>query len=98
MVEDGLVEEFARLRSLPRPLSREATQALGYCEAVAHLDGRLSKAEMVAQLQTRTRQFAKRQITWFRQFPIHRVLTRELTFSPSGLTISLWDGPYSTQR
>jgi tRNA dimethylallyltransferase len=66
MFEAGLLAEVRRLLSAPRPLGRTARQALGYQEAIDHLQGRASLAETVANIQTRTRQFAKRQHTWFR--------------------------------
>jgi len=66
MFDHGLVEEVVRLREADRPLSRTARQALGYRETIEHLDGRLSLADAIDLIQTRTRQFAKRQHTWFR--------------------------------
>ncbi len=87
MFEAGLVEEVRALRRQPRPLSREAAQALGYKEVFAHLDGRATLEETVALVQTRTRQFAKRQVTWFRHLPGCRPATRELTFRLWGLTM-----------
>ena len=66
MFEEGLLDEVARLLAAPQPLSRTARQALGYQEAIDHLEGRLSLAETIERIQTRTRQFAKRQHTWFR--------------------------------
>jgi tRNA dimethylallyltransferase len=81
MVAGGLVEEVVRLRSLARPLSREAAQALGYKEVFAHLAGKATLAEAVRELQTRTRNFAKRQLTWFRHMPGLRMAGRELTFA-----------------
>jgi tRNA dimethylallyltransferase len=54
---------------LPRPLSREARQALGYREILAYLEGTgPGWEETVVAIQTHTRQFAKRQLTWFRHF------------------------------
>ena len=79
MFADGLVEEVRALRALARPLSREAGQALGYREVLAHLDGAVSLAETVALVQTHSRQFAKRQITWFRHLPNCRPGTAQLT-------------------
>jgi tRNA dimethylallyltransferase len=61
-----LLEEVRRLLAAPLPLSRTARQALGYQEAIDHLQGRCSLEETVIRIQTRTRQFAKRQHTWFR--------------------------------
>jgi len=76
----GLVEEVRRLRALDRPLSREAAQALGYKEVFALLEGRATMQETVVQVQTRSRNFAKRQITWFRHLPGCRPATKELTW------------------
>jgi tRNA dimethylallyltransferase len=87
MFDEGLVEEVRRLRGLPRPVSREAAQALGYKEVFDHLDGRADLEQTIARIQLRSRNFAKRQITWFRHLPECRPLTRELTFSLWGLTI-----------
>jgi tRNA dimethylallyltransferase len=82
MFEAGLVDEVRKLCSLPRPLSREASQALGYKEVFAYLDGRATLEGTIAQVQTRTRNFAKRQITWFRHLsgchPASKELTRTL--------------------
>jgi tRNA dimethylallyltransferase len=67
MFADGLVEEVRALQSGPRPLSSVAAQGVGYREVIDRLEGRLtSDEELVARMQARTRQFAKRQATWFR--------------------------------
>ncbi len=87
MVAAGLEEEVRRLRQLPRPLSREATQALGYKEMLAYLEGQASWAETITRIQTRSRNFAKRQVTWFRHLPECRPATEQLTFALWGLTM-----------
>jgi tRNA dimethylallyltransferase len=87
MIADGLVEEVRALLHLPRPLSREAAQALGYKEILAHLAGRSRLDEAIGLIQTRSRRFAKRQLTWFRHLPEGRPVSRELTFSAWDLTI-----------
>jgi tRNA dimethylallyltransferase len=67
MVRDGLVDEVRALQAGPRPLSATAAQAVGYREALDRLAGRVASDDaMVALIQTRTKQFAKRQLTWFR--------------------------------
>jgi tRNA dimethylallyltransferase len=66
MVADGLIEEVRGLLAGPQPLSHTARQALGYKEVIAHLEEGVPLAETIALIQTRTRQFAKRQHTWFR--------------------------------
>ena len=87
MMVAGLVEEVLALRKLPQPVSREATQALGYKEIFAYLDGRCSLAEATLEIQTRSRNFAKRQLTWFRRLAECRPITPELTFAAWGLTM-----------
>lgn len=69
MMENGWLDEAKRLQALPRPLSKEARQALGYKELFAHLAGEASWSDTVTTIRTRTRQFAKRQLTWFRALP-----------------------------
>jgi tRNA dimethylallyltransferase len=88
MLAAGLVEEVRACRQLPRPLSREAAQALGYKEILAYLDGRATLSEAATHIQTRSRNFAKRQITWFRHLPECRPITPELTFAAWGLTMN----------
>jgi tRNA dimethylallyltransferase len=87
MIEQGLVEEVRALRQLPQPPSRAAAQALGYKEMFDHLDGRAGLDETIRHIQTRSRQFAKRQLTWLRQLREAQPATEELTFRLLGLTM-----------
>ncbi|MCS6977397.1 MAG: tRNA (adenosine(37)-N6)-dimethylallyltransferase MiaA [Gemmatales bacterium] len=66
MMEAGLLDEVRALAASPKPLSREARQALGYKELLDHLAGNISLTDAVDRIKTRSRQFAKRQLTWFR--------------------------------
>jgi len=65
---------------LPNQMSKEASQALGYREIGELLDGRRSLADTIVEVQLRTRQFAKRQLTWFRSLPGCRFANAKLTF------------------
>lgn len=69
MVAAGLVDEVAALRTLPEGLGRTASQGLGYKEILEYLAGRISLEDSIELIQTRSRQFAKRQHTWFRNLP-----------------------------
>ena len=64
MYADGLLDEAALLTALD--LSSTARQAIGYAEAMACLAGEYTQAEAVERTVIRTRQLAKRQMTWFR--------------------------------
>jgi tRNA dimethylallyltransferase len=66
MFERGLVAEVERLLAAGLPPGRTARQALGYREVLDHLENGVPLSETIELIQTRTRQFAKRQHTWFR--------------------------------
>jgi len=50
----------------PKPLSKNARQAVGYREVIEHIEDRRGLSETIALVQQHTRQLAKRQSTWFR--------------------------------
>jgi len=66
MFSAGLLEEVRALRETYPVWSITATKAIGYEEACAILDGKLSHEAAREQIIIRTRQLAKRQETWFR--------------------------------
>jgi tRNA dimethylallyltransferase len=66
MYKQGLLAEAEALRAQFDQLSETARQAIGYAEAWAVLDGRMTQAEAIIITARRTRQLAKRQMTWFR--------------------------------
>ena len=67
MFQLGLVEETQRLLDLGLRENRTALQAIGYRQVTDHLDGKCSLPDTVAMVKQRTRQLAKRQMTWFRR-------------------------------
>jgi len=74
MFAAGLVDETRALLSLGLQQNRNAMQALGYRQVVAHLAGERGLAETIALVKTKTWQFARRQGTWFRsQLSVERV-------------------------
>lgn len=67
MFAAGWIDEVRLLRQRGMLLGRTASQALGYQEIQAWLDDEQTDlGSLIAAIQTRTRQFAKRQHTWFR--------------------------------
>jgi tRNA dimethylallyltransferase len=83
MVDGGLVAEVEALAARPGGLSRTARQALGYREVLEHLDGVVSLDEAVKTIVARTRQFARRQVRWFRRDP--RIVWRDGRIAPDEL-------------
>lgn len=65
MFAAGLVAEVRGLVTAGG-LGRNAAQAVGYREVLMHLAGEIDLATTISMVKTRTRQFAKRQGTWFR--------------------------------
>jgi tRNA dimethylallyltransferase len=69
MVQSGLVEEVRALAARPAGLSRTARQALGYREILAHVEDGAPLADCLEEARRHTRQFARRQASWFRRDP-----------------------------
>lgn len=68
MFAAGLIEE-TRTALAAGGIGPTAGHATGYAEAIGVIEGRLSLAEAIDRTQARTRQLAKRQLTWLRSFP-----------------------------
>lgn len=66
MFADGLVDEVRGLLAKYGTLSRTASQAVGYREVLEHLQAGVALSETIEKVKARTRQFARRQETWFR--------------------------------
>ena len=66
MFAAGLVEETRALRARFPNWSATAAQAIGYAEALTHLQNGVTVQQAMAQTMQRTRQLARRQMTWFR--------------------------------
>ena len=66
MFKAGLVAETCSLRSALEG-NAVARQALGYRQVVEHLQGERDLPDTVTRVKSRTWQFARRQMTWFRK-------------------------------
>ncbi len=66
MIDDGLIGEVKRLLDQGCPRNANALSTVGYKEMVAYLDGKLGLDEAIKLAQKNTRNYAKRQLTWFR--------------------------------
>ena len=69
MVEAGLLDEVRSLLQSGLPRDATALQAIGYKELLRVLDGTATEAEAIAEVKLRSRQYAKRQLTWLRRNP-----------------------------
>jgi tRNA dimethylallyltransferase len=72
MFQRGLVEETKQLLEAGLAKNRTASQALGYRQVREYLEGVRSLSQTIELVKIRTRQYAKRQMTWFRrQLSVH---------------------------
>jgi tRNA dimethylallyltransferase len=69
MVERGLLAEVERLDAAGLRRGRTAPRALGYAQFLKVLDGEADVAQAAEETIVATRQFARRQLTWFRADP-----------------------------
>ena len=67
MVGEGLLEEVRQLLASGLPREATALQASGYKEFLGVAEGRISQEEAIADVKLRSRQYAKRQLTWLRR-------------------------------
>ena len=69
MWEGGLTAEVRGLLQAGYSPDLRPLQAIGYRQVLAVLGGRLDEATALAEMQRATRNYAKRQVTWFRREP-----------------------------
>jgi tRNA dimethylallyltransferase len=69
MFQAGLVKETQGLRKAGVSPQAKSLQSLGYRQALGVLSGAITVDAAVTECQTKTRQYAKRQVTWFRREP-----------------------------
>ena len=67
MLEQGAISEVESLVAKEYPDDSPIMKALGVPEIALFLKGEMSREEMIIAAQTRTRNYAKRQLTWFRK-------------------------------
>lgn len=81
---EGIFDGMAReARALTRGTT--ALKTLGYPQALDYLDGRTTRAEAIAQITTLTRQYAKRQRTWFNRYSGVLEITDYSAYPPTRL-------------
>lgn len=67
MMEKGLLEECIKLKEMGYTSDMQSMQGIGYKEILYYLEGKLSLEEAVNMIKQGSRNYAKRQLTWFRR-------------------------------
>ena len=81
MIDNGFLDEVQQLAKRFLPISHTAAQALGYKELFEYLDKKMSLHMTVETIKQNTRQFAKRQMTWFRSLEECQFISLQLKMS-----------------
>jgi tRNA dimethylallyltransferase len=66
MINSGLVEEVKKLLDMGYNKNLKSFKTVGYKEPIEFIEGKISYDEMISLIQQYTRNYAKRQLTWFR--------------------------------
>lgn len=69
MLKNGLIEECIKLREMGYNSLMQSMQGIGYKEVFYYLDNKISYEEAVEMIKQGSRNYAKRQLTWFRRDP-----------------------------
>lgn len=69
MIAQGLVNEVTMLLASGIPANCQAMQGIGYKEIIRHFQGEIDLPTAVENIKQATRNFAKRQLTWYRKMP-----------------------------
>ncbi|MDR1094601.1 MAG: tRNA (adenosine(37)-N6)-dimethylallyltransferase MiaA [Clostridiales bacterium] len=67
MIANGLIEETERLKAEGISADQLSMKAIGYAEVLRYLNGDIKKGDMIELIQQNTRNYAKRQITYFKK-------------------------------
>lgn len=67
MMEKGLLEECIKLKDMGYNSDMQSMQGIGYKEILYYLEGKISLEEAVNLIKQGSRNYAKRQLTWFRR-------------------------------
>jgi len=69
MIKGGLIEEVKKILNMGYRPDCPGLRTIGYREIVAYLQGKLTRSEAIEKAKQQTRNFARRQLTWFGKIP-----------------------------
>ncbi|AJA48024.1 tRNA dimethylallyltransferase [Clostridium pasteurianum DSM 525 = ATCC 6013] len=67
MIEKGLIEEVIKLKNMGYNSNMQSMKGIGYKEILFYLDNQISLEEAIEMIKKGSRNYAKRQLTWFRK-------------------------------
>lgn len=89
MFENGFLDEVKVLLEKGYAKDDQALNSVGYRDAIQYLNGEKSREQMVRDMKTQTRRYAKRQLTWFRRWDFIHWVDLDRNSSKEALKIIL---------
>ena len=77
MVKEGLIEEFEKM--YPDHLGLQASRAIGIQELIEYKKGNIELNDAIELIKQHSRNYAKRQITWFKHKAVCRIIDKNTT-------------------
>ena len=78
MFDDGLLQECITLKELGYNASMQSMQGIGYKEVLYYLDNKISLEEAIDMIKQGSRNYAKRQLTWFKKDPRVKFINKDI--------------------
>ncbi len=91
MFQDGLIDEVRGLLGKWGQLGKTAAQAVGYQEAIEHVQDQIDLESTIEKVRVRTRRFARHQETWFRGLSECRMIELDSEFVPKEIAEQLYE-------
>ena len=78
MIEKGLIDECKKLKALGYTPNMQSMQGIGYKEILYYLNGDITLDKAIDMIKQGSRNYAKRQLTWFRRDKRAKILDRSI--------------------
>ena len=91
MFKNGLLEECIKLKENGYNSSMQAMQGIGYKEVLLYLENSITLEEAIEMIKQGSRNYAKRQLTWFRKDPRAKFLNKDILSDDEILEIIIKD-------
>lgn len=85
MFEQGFLDEVQRILDRGYSLEDPGLNTVGYKETIAFLRGEINREQMIEDIKTQTRRYAKRQLSWFRRWDFINWINLENTSKEEAL-------------
>ena len=91
MFKNGLLEECIKLKENGYNSSMQSMQGIGYKEVLLYLENSITLEEAIEMIKQGSRNYAKRQLTWFRKDPRAKFLNKDILSDDEILQIIIKD-------